>query len=82
MNLGTDLSETKEVDQDGCANIRNISAWMETVHDISGKARRKLGRRNSKTETGKHLFLDLILEEDGVVVTAPFWVIQGPVDSW
>jgi hypothetical protein len=36
----------------------------------------------AKLKLEKHLFLDLILEEDGVVVTAPFWVIQGPVDSW
>jgi hypothetical protein len=43
------------------------------------------GKRDDDTtnlKTGNHLFLEAILEEDGVFVTAPFWVIQDPVDSW
>jgi hypothetical protein len=51
MNLGADFSETKEVEQDGCAKIRKRPERLEKVHGIAGEARRKLGRRNSKTET-------------------------------
>jgi hypothetical protein len=50
-NLGTDLSETKEVEQNECAKIRRRLEWVETVHGIAGEARRKLGHRNRISET-------------------------------
>jgi hypothetical protein len=51
---------------------------METVDRVAGIR----ADETSKLKIGNHLFLEPTLEEDGVVVTAPFWVIQKPVDSW
>jgi hypothetical protein len=52
-NLGILLSETKDVEQEGCDMKQMGLRWLETVHRVAGEARRKTDRRNNKTETGK-----------------------------
>jgi hypothetical protein len=48
--MGTVLSETKQVEQEGSAKIRMEVVWVETVHRNGGKTCRKTGHRNSDTE--------------------------------
>jgi hypothetical protein len=74
------LNDTKEVEQVRSSKILMGSTRLEKVHRVAGETRRNSGRRNSKTETGNHLFLEPTLEEDGVVDTAPFLAIQRPTE--
>jgi hypothetical protein len=48
----------------------------------TGRLAGKRTDETAKTEIEQHLFLEPTLEDDGDVVTAPFWVIQDPVDIW
>jgi hypothetical protein len=63
--------------------VRSIGRTHWIVLNGSGTPVNFTGKRDDDTEklkTGNHLFLEATLEEDGVVVTAPFWVIQDPVE--
>jgi hypothetical protein len=76
------LSETKEVEQEGYDMKQMGPRWLERCTESLEKLAGKQTDETTNLKLEKHLFLDLTLEEDSIVVTAPFWVIQRPVDIW